>query len=107
MAVVCTYLIISMAYPQFLQAEGFKNRDFLKLNKVQQKAWIGGTVETLWQVAAQKDKSIAQCISDWYYSDTRKRNGLILASAERYPANTPTVILMALTERKCGKYIRN
>jgi len=76
------------------------------LDSVQKKAWLGAIVETLWQVAGQTDNKAGQCISDWYYTDTAKKNGVILNSIEKYPDYTPSVILIALTEEACGRYIR-
>ena len=75
--------------------------------ELQQKGFLDGAMHTLWQVAAQKDTDIGQCVYDWYYADEQaKTNGLIFKSMEQYPNERPTVILMALTERACGRYIR-
>jgi len=96
----------SVIYPQEVLADAVRNKQFLAFDKVQQNAWIGGIVETLWQVAAQKDKVISGCIADWYYTDTPKKNGVILAAMKQYPEHTPTNIVVALTEHECGKYVR-
>lgn len=72
----------------------------------QQKFWLGGAMETLVHVAAFKGKKIGQCVNDWYFGDQQvKRNGLIFASMKKYPDHTPTVILLALTQKACGRYL--
>jgi len=98
---------LMLFYPQEIHAKGFTNQDFLIMPELQQKGFLDGTIHTLWQVAAQKDADIGQCVYDWYYEgEQAKTNGLIFKSMEQYPNERPTVILMALTERACGRYIR-
>jgi len=84
--------------------KGFWNKDFLMLTKEQKKFWITGAIEALTYVAAAKKEKQGQCVYDWYYTDTSKKNGLILGSIEKYPNSTPSAVLLALTERECGTY---
>ena len=84
--------------------EGFTNKDFLKLNNEQKKFWLTGAIEALTHVAAAKSHKQGKCVYDWYYTDTSKQNGIILGSIEKYPDATPSAVLLALTERKCGAY---
>jgi hypothetical protein len=100
-------LIILSIYPHTIWAAGFNNSDFIKLNDIQKKFWIDGAMDTLGHVAAIKNKQQGQCVYDWYYLDTAKKNGLIIASINKYPDHTPSAILIALTEKACEKYVRN
>lgn len=99
----------ALLYPQKsgAQSQAFTNKDFLQLPEMQQKGFIDGAVSTLYQMAAQESAEIGQCVYDWYYGDKRaERNGLILRSMEQYPDNLPSVIIVALTENACGRYVR-
>lgn len=100
-------LLILALYPAQASAQAFTNKDFLELPEIQQKGFIDGAMQTLYQMAAQESIETGQCVHDWYYGDKRtKRNWLILRSMEKYPDNRPPAILAALTERACGRYIR-
>jgi len=35
-----------------------------------------------------------------------EKNAIILTNLERYPDQTPTVMLMALTQTACGSYVQ-
>jgi hypothetical protein len=85
-------------------AEGFKNKNFLKLENNEKKFWLTGSIEALTHVAAAKNKKTGWCVHDWYYTDTAVKNGIILGSIEKYPDSTPSAVLLALTERECGTY---
>lgn len=93
--------------PAQVSAQAFTNADFLKMPEIQQKGYLDGAVQTLYQMAAQKNVEAGQCVHDWYYGGKRaERNWLILRSMEKYPDNFPAAIIAALTERACGRYIR-
>ena len=85
-------------------AEGFKNKNFLALENEQKKFWLAGAIGALFHVAAAKSEKKGQCVYDWYYTDTAMKNGIILGSMEKYPNATPSAVLLALTEKKCGTY---
>jgi hypothetical protein len=99
-------LVFTGLYPQTALGEGFKNKDFLKLENNEKKYWLLASIETLWQVEALKNKKTAQCIADWYYKDVANKNALLLASMRKYPNYAPIAILVALTEKSCGNYAR-
>ncbi len=84
--------------------KGFLNKDFLTLTNEQKKFWLTGSIEALVYVAAAKTKKQGKCVANWYYTDTPRKNGLILGSIEKYPDSTPSAVLLALTERECGTY---
>lgn len=72
----------------------------------EQKFWLSGAIGTLVYVAAFKDASIGQCVNDWYFGEKyAERNWLILESMKKYPDHKPIVVLAALTQRGCGKYL--
>lgn len=99
--------VIPLINPQEVWAEGFNNKDFLKMPPIRQKFWLNGAMDTLAHVASFKDKTIGQCVVDWYFGEKHaQRNGLIFASMEKYPDHTPTVIIVALTQRACGVYLK-
>ena len=86
-------------------SEGFLAKDFLELPDTNKKFWIQGAMHALGAVAAAKSEKQGNCVYDWYFGDQRaERNGLILASMEKYPDAYPIAILLALTERECGEY---
>lgn len=96
---------ITAIYPQNVWAEGFSSREFLEMQPENQKFWLSGAIDTLGHIAAFKGKVVGQCVIDWYFGEkVGERNWLILESMKKYPEQTPTVILVALTERACGKY---
>jgi hypothetical protein len=101
--IFCTALIfIGLNTPVW--AEGFNNKDFLKLENEQKKFWLLGAIESLTYVAAAKSTKQGQCVHDWYHTDNPKKVGLIIASMEKYPDVTPGAIILALSERVCGTY---
>lgn len=100
-------LAFTAFHPQEVLAEGFNNRAFLLMPQEHQKYWLNGAIDSLAHVAAFKKKDIGQCVIDWYFGDKHaQRNGLIFASMERYPDHTPIVVLVALTQRACGTYLK-
>lgn len=87
------------------QAEDFTNKDFLTLQEAHQKFWIQGAVDALAQVASAKANKTGRCVIEWYYGPKHAmRNGLILASIEKYPDAHPSAVMLALTERACGVF---
>ena len=103
--IFCTLLIFN-GFNTPAWAEGFKNKDFLKLEDNEKKIWLLASIETLWQIEALENKKTAQCISDWYYKDVANKNAQILGSMKKYPDYAPIAILVALTEQSCGSYAR-
>lgn len=96
---------LATIYPQKVCAEGFRAKQFLEIPPEQQQYWLNGSIGTLVYIAAFKSASIGQCVNDWYFGDKRgERNWLILESMKKYPDYQPVVILVALTERSCGKH---
>ena len=86
-------------------AEGFLARDFLQLPDASKKCWLHGAMMTFSYMAATHSRDMGQCVYEWYFSkQLGERNSLILASMEKYPDVSPTAVLLALTERACGKY---
>ena len=104
MHVILCSLLIFNGLNTPVWAEGFKNKDFLKLENSEQKYWLTGAIGALFHVAAAKSEKQGQCVYDWYYTDTAKKNGIILGSMGKYPDSTPSAVLLALTERQCGTY---
>lgn len=93
--------------PQNVLAEGFRGKQFLEMPPEQQQYWLNGSIGTLVYIAAFKKAEIGQCVNDWYFKEKRgERNWLILESMKKYPDHQPVVILVALTERACGKYTK-
>lgn len=103
--VLCS-LMISVSYPQKSFAEKTTEPHFLELDDGKKKFLILGTIDTLAVVAAQQSKEIGQCVFDWYYEDVPNKNSLILASMAKYKDYELATVVIALTEAKCGRYIR-
>lgn len=88
-----------------VHAEGFLARDFLQLPDASKKFWLHGAMLTLSHIAANQNQELGQCVTDWYFNESiGERNWLILESMKKYPDVSPTTILIALTEKSCGKY---
>lgn len=86
-------------------AERLLAQDFLELPEAHQKFWIQGTMHAFVAIAAAKSTEQGNCVQSWYFSEQRpERNGLILASMEKYPKAYPTAIMLALAERECGVF---
>lgn len=91
-------------YPQVSKADKFTGQDFLQLTPEQQKFWIAGAIDSLSAFVFVQNKSKGQCIYNWYFKDTAKKHGLLLASAEKYNTHEPRAILLALIKRGCGDF---
>ena len=89
------------------QAESFTNKDFLKLTDDQKSHYIFAMTDTLGFVAAYKNKEIGRCVWEWYSKSVAKANGEIITYIEEYPEKSPSMIVIALTEKECGNYVRN
>ncbi len=88
-------------------SQAFKSKDFLEMPEMQQKGYIDGAVSTLYQMAAQESIQTGQCVHDWYYGDkTSERNWLILDTMQKNPDYRPSVIIAALAESVCGRFVR-
>lgn len=98
-------LAIVGIYPQEALAEGMKNKDFLELTDDQKKHRIYAMIDTLSLIAVLKNKEQGLCVAKWYYNDTKKKNGLILAYMNKYADSSPSNLLITLTENSCGEYV--
>ena len=97
--------MISLGAVNTAYADNFKASDFLKLQSMNQRFWISGSIGTLIHVANAKDRKIGDCIANWYYSDKKaERNTLILAAMKKHSDKQPSTIMIALTEHVCGKF---
>lgn len=96
-------IFLGMNTPVF--AEKFTNADFLQLPDEAKKFWIQGAMYAMSATVTRNNAEQGKCIIDWYFSDKRsERNGLIIASMEKYPKHSPSVIFLVLTENACGKF---
>lgn len=104
---VLSLLLIAL-YPQQALADGYTNKDYLAFTTEQKKYWLISTVDTLGFVASYKDKEQGRCVFEWYYKDDNKaqKHGTIEAYMQKYPTKSPSAILIALTEKACGAYVR-
>ena len=67
--------------------------------------WLQGAMAAFAHMAATYSQEKGQCVYGWYFSEQiGERNWLILESMKKYPDVSPTAVLLALTERACGKY---
>lgn len=99
------YAVISLGAVNTAYADNFKASDFLKLQSINQKFWIEGSIDTMLHIASSRDKKQGKCILKWYYGDKKaQRNGLILAAMQKYHTEQPTTIMLALLEQACGKF---
>lgn len=99
------YVALLICFSETVLAAEVTSKDFLALPEAHQKFWIQGAMDVLIQIAAAKSTEQGQCVADWYFSDKQaQRNSLIIASMKKYPAYTPRIIFVALTEKACGSY---
>ncbi len=101
-------MAVCCGFPSDLKAsenQGFRASDFLALPDEQKKFWLHGAMLAFSHIAAAKDQDLGVCVHDWYFGEDKSyKDGLILASMEKYSHATPTAVLLALSEQHCGEY---
>jgi|GEM_PF-3940300 len=73
------------------------------MSSEKQHFWLSGAIDAAGHVVFLTDKDRGECIWKWYFDDVAKQKGLILASMRKYPGELPTTVVLALSERACGK----
>lgn len=80
--------------------------EFLKSGRDAQAYYLRMTIGTTIAIVSQYNQEQAKCISDWYTSDPsiiKSRNTELVSIMEKYPDNLPVAIVLAVTQKHCGK----
>ena len=85
-------------------AEIFKSSEFLKWERENQEFYIRTSIGMAILVVAQYDKSRARCISDAFNKDENGMYLFVLDSMKRFPEYPPKGTILAVLEKKCGKF---
>lgn len=104
------FLAIGMAlclaiHPQNASAEIFKSSEFLGWERKNQEFYIRTSIGMASLIVGQTDKAQAKCVDDWYVGDETKANDYILDVMRKHPEYHPRGIILAVLEKKCGKFV--
>ncbi|MEP2943003.1 MAG: hypothetical protein ABJO72_04310, partial [Hyphomicrobiales bacterium] len=81
--------------------------EFLKWERGQKDYFLQVSVVTAITIATQVRKALGSCISDWYSSDAaiiKQRHDEVLGVMKRLPEHHPSAIVLAVLQKKCGKF---
>ena len=87
------------------QAENnFTNKDLLEYPKSERDAFItGAMLSTAHTLYVFHSKEMGQCFSDWFLNQPNKRIAEIEEYMRENPNHTPSTVLLALPQLKCGR----
>lgn len=87
--------------------ESVRTKEFLTYDYKSQSQFIGSTIWTAGVIATQIRQDLATCIADWYTNDPatiKERNAEILGVMAGFPDSYPTGVIVAILQKKCGKF---
>lgn len=87
--------------------QNVKTKEFLTLDSASRDYFIRLTINTATVIATQIKRDMALCIADWYGSTPmaiQSRNTEILNIMENIPDSYPSAVLIAILQKKCGKF---
>ena len=85
----------------FDTADGFTNRDLLEQSVRDQRLWLSGVAVGMSFGVGRIDVEAGECIADWYFADEAQVFANAKSNMERFPDQTPGVIMLALARRAC------
>ncbi len=80
---------------------------FLKFDPASQATFFDTTVWTIAVVTSQFRQELSSCIADWYTNEPttiRQRQQEILDVMQNFPDGYPTGVIIAVLQKKCGKF---
>jgi hypothetical protein len=99
-------VITTLTCPQIVAADDmFTSKEFLKLNEETQAFYMRTSIGMLSLVVGQTNQTDGKCIENWYFVDEKKANAYIADTMQRFPDYHPRGVILAVAEKKCGKFI--
>ena len=87
--------------------ETFKSSEFLSWDRDNQEFYIRTSVGMASLIIAQTDEQDSRCIDTWYTSDMDAAHQYIFEQMRRFPSYHPRGVILAVMEKKCGKFTYN
>lgn len=100
-------VFIGIMIAQYSEAgaeESFKSSKFLEYTPQAQASYISTSIAMAGLVAARNDKTHADCIDRWYFTDMKKGNRTIIKTMRQYPDYHPQAVILALLKKACGPF---
>ncbi len=97
-------VVCILATSTSVNAETFKNSEFLKWNRETQEFYIDTSIGMAGLIAAQNDKVIQECADKWYLSDKPKTISDIISAMRKFPKFHPRAVILAVMEKHCGSF---
>ncbi|MEM6812655.1 MAG: hypothetical protein AAF549_09345 [Pseudomonadota bacterium] len=92
-------------FPQQSVAKIFTGKSFLIWEQKNQSFYIHTSIGMAALVVGQTSKKQAKCIDEWYFKDEESGIDFILSNMRKYPEYHPRGIILAVMEKKCGKFV--
>ncbi len=86
--------------------EMFKSSDFLTWKRANQEFYINTSIGMASLIASQLDTDQSKCISHWMATDEQLAYDQVLSSMKQFPDYHPRGVILAVIERRCGKFER-
>jgi hypothetical protein len=102
MAVFGAALLVSV--PSYAADNIFKSSEFLTWDKEGQGFYIRTSVAMAGLIVGQTSKAQSKCIDDWFVSEEQAGYSNVLSIMRQYPEHHPRGVLLAIMEKRCGKF---
>ncbi len=100
----CSICFLVCVFSPVAQAtDNFSNKDLLEFPKSERDAYITGAIITAAHAIYLYDKEKGQCFTDWFFENPDARVSEIDKVIKEHPEATPSSIILALPQLKCGK----
>ena len=97
-------LMVCFSHPAAQAAGNFTNKDLLEFPKSERDAFItGAMLSTAHTLSLFHSKEMGQCFSDWFLRQPNTRIAEIEEYMKENPNHTPSTVLLALPQLKCGR----
>lgn len=96
--------VFTAFHPHISSAESFKGSEFLTWKYDTQHFYIENTVGVATTIAGRNLKKHADCIEDWYYSDQKNKDNIVLEVIQSNPEYHPRGVILSILEKKCGTF---
>lgn len=103
---ILIFALASILMAGTAQAEGLKNREFLERTDAERHWYYAGAFTSIGHMVFLHDKEKAQCVWNWWPTDTAKKEALLLETFRKYPDHTPTAVILVLLKRDCGDFLK-
>ena len=106
---ISIFSLLSLAtYPQEVFAEE-DGAYFQRWEEGAQRGFVSTTIAMAITIASQADKTLANCIFDWYGQGNKeaahaRQDEVIKLIAGRYASHPPHAVVLAIIQKECGKF---